>query len=304
VPGGLNVTLTEQTLLKLRGYLAEVRRFLEEQALDDGMLLLRRYPALKALGRGVPDFLCTGSGEDEAAVEGALFPSGVLLADKLEPFAPVATESIQYAFYRIPPQGASSGMATVPQPDKAGAYSWIKAPRYQGKPMETGAFPRLVITYLSGVRMARPELVDELEKQLGGSIRQGNTVGGRLVARLGELAAIVERAETLLDQIDPAQPTVSRDIDPFHATGEGLALLESPAGSLQHRMILERGRIAHYDVISPSTWNGAPLDEQKQAGSLETALNRSPLNLADAAQQRTASRIVHSFAFSTTDAVQ
>jgi Ni,Fe-hydrogenase I large subunit len=304
VPGGLNVALSSQMLLRLRGYLAEVRRFLDEQVLDDGLLVLRRYPNLRTLGRGVPDFLSTGSGEDEAALEGALFPSGVLMADKLEPFTPVATESIHSAFYRIPPQGESHGMATVPEPDKDGAYSWIKAPRYQGKPMETGAYARLVITYLSGVRMFRPEFVDELEKQLTVSIRQGNTVGGRLVARLGELGAILDRAETLLDQIDPAQPTVSADIDPFRISGEGLALLEAPAGSLKHRVIVERGRIAHYDIVSPSTWNGSPQDEQNQPGSLETALNRAPLDLADAAQGRTAARIVHSFAFSTTDAVQ
>jgi Ni,Fe-hydrogenase I large subunit len=304
VPGGLNVTLSEQTLLKLRAYLAEVRRFLDEAVLDDGLLVLRRYPALKTLGRGVPDFLCTGSGEDEAALEGALFPSGVLLADKLEPFAPVATESIRYAFYRVPSQGDSHGMATEPQPDKAEAYSWIKAPRCQGRPMETGAYARLVITYLSGVRMARPELVDQLEKELGGSIRQSNTAGGRMVARLGELGALMDRVETLLDQIDPAQPTVSADIDPFRVSGEGLALLEAPAGALQHRLILERGRIAHYDIVSPSTWNGSPSDEQNQPGSLETALNRAPLALGEPGPLRTAARIVHSFAFSTTDAVQ
>jgi Ni,Fe-hydrogenase I large subunit len=161
-----------------------------------------------------------------------------------------------------------------------------------------------VITYLSGARMTRPELVDELESQLGGSIRRNNTVAGRLLARLGELGALLERAETLLDQIDPAQPTVSADIDPFRVSGEGLALLESPAGSLQHRLILERGRIAHYDIVSPSSWNGSPQDEQNQPGSLESALNAARLDLADAGQQRTASRIVQSFAFSATDAVQ
>lgn len=304
VPGGINVALTEQTLLKLRAYLARVRRFLREETLADGLLVLKRFPALKALGRGVPDFLCTGSGEQEAALEGALFPSGVLLADRLEPFAPVATESIHSAFYRIPLQGHYHGMATEPDPTKAGAYSWIKAPRYQGRPMEAGPYARLVITYLSGVHMARPDLVDLMQKQLGGSIRERNTVGGRMLARLGELAALLDRAETLLDQIDPAQPTVSHDIGPFRVSGEGLALLEAPAGSLQHRIVLERGRIVHYDIVSPNTWNGSPQAEQKLAGSIETALNRNPLDLAKAADQRTAARIVHSFAFSTTDAVQ
>jgi len=304
VPGGINLDLTEQTLLRLRAYLAELRRFLEEQVLDDGLLIVKRYPVLKGLGRGVPDLLCTGSGEDEAALEGALFPSGVLLADRLEPFAPVSTESIHSAFYRIAPQGDPSGTATVPQPDKSNAYSWIKAPRYQGKAMETGPYARLVVTYLSGARMSRPELVDELERQLGSSIRRGNTVAGRLLARLGELGALLERAETLLDQIDPAQPTVLSEVSPFKVSGEGVAMLEAPAGALQHRLILERGRIAHYDIVTPNTWNGSSQDDQNQAGSLETALNQVPLNLSEPGAQRSAARIVHSFAFSSSDAVQ
>lgn len=304
VPGGLNVPVTEQTLLLLRRYLAEVRGFVQAEIVEDGLLLARRYPSIRGLGRGVADFVCTGSGEDVAALEGALFPSGVLLADRLEPFAAAATESIQRAFYVIPPQGSAPGTTTAASPDKEGAYSWIKAPRYQGRPMEAGAYARLVIAYLSGARMARPEIVDELERLLDGSIRRSNTVAGRMVARLAELGTLVDRAETLLDQVDPSQPVVATDAEAFSASGEGFGLLEAPAGSLQHRMILENGRIEHYDIVSPSTWNGAPLDEEGQAGSLETALNRTPADLSDPAQQRVLARIVHSFAFSSTDAVQ
>jgi hydrogenase large subunit len=113
----------------------------------------------------------------------------------------------------------------------------------------------------------------------------------------------MQRAETLLDQLDPSQPTVGNDHAAFSVSGEGLGLVEAPGGALAHRVILEGGRIAHYDIVSPSTWNGAPQDEQGQAGSLEVALNQIPANLGDTAQQRTFARIVHSFAFSTTDAV-
>lgn len=303
VPGGVNVDITAHTLLRLRGYLAEVRAFLEREMLADGLLIVRRYPSTRGLGRGVPDFLCTGSGEDEAALESALFPSGILLADRLEPYAAVATESLQHARYVIPPQGGPPGTVAMPAADKDGAYSWVKAPSYQGRPMEAGAYARLVITYLSGARMAHPEFVDDLEELLDGSIRRSNTVAGRLLARLAELGTLVQRAETLLDQVDPAHPTVIADRQAFAVSGEGLGLLESPAGALEHRMLLEGGRIVHCDIVSGSTWNGAPMDERGQAGSLETALNHTPSDLADPAQQRVLARIVHSFAFSTTDAV-
>jgi hydrogenase large subunit len=145
-------------------------------------------------------------------------------------------------------------------------------------------------------------LADDLERQLGVPLRRGNTVAGRMLARLGELGGLVERAEILLDQLDPAHATVSREGDPFQGRGEGFAYLEAPAGALQHRMVLERGRIVHYDIISPSTWNGSPRDERAEAGPLETALNRAPYDLTQRVQQRTLSRIVQSFAFSMSDA--
>lgn len=302
VPGGVSAPLTAERLIRLRRFLREVRRVAVGPPLDDARLVVQRHPATRELGRGVPDFLCTGSGEEEAALDLALFPSGVMLAERLEPFAAIATESIHGAYYRIPPQGRAPGVATVPDPGKDGAYSWIKAPRYQGRPMEVGPYARLVITYLSGTRMSRPEFVDELEHLLGSSIRRSNSVAGRMLARMAELAALVERAEALLDQIDPAHPTVSGEGDPFGASGEGLALLEAPAGSVQHRLILERGRIAHYDVLSPGAWNGASQDEQGMAGSVETALNRAPADPGSAAGRRRMARIVHSFAFSATDA--
>ena len=302
VPGGVSLPLSAARLLRLRTFLQEVRQFADGPTLEDALLVTRRHTGTRSLGRGAADFLSTGSGEDEAALDVALFPSGALLAERLEPFAAVATESIHSAFYRIPAQGQDLGVATILAPDKADAYSWVKAPRYQGRAMEVGPLARLVITYLSGTRMARPEFVDELERLLGDSVRRGNVVAGRMLARAAEVQAVLERAEALLEQIDPAHAAVSAEGDPYRASGEGMALLEAPAGALQHRMILNRGRIAHYDIVAPSTWNAAPMDEQGKPGSLEVALNRAPLNLADAADKRRASRIVHSFGLSIADA--
>lgn len=303
VPGGVNLSLSEAAVLRLRALLGTVRAHLEGMVPGDGLLLLQRYPELKTIGRGSADYLCAGSGKEASAVEGAMFPSGVLLGGGLEPFAAVATESIHSAHYRIPDQAAAQGALTVPAPEKPGAYSWIKAPRYYQRPMETGSIARLVITNLSGAHIGSPDFADQLELLLGVPLADGNTVGGRILARLGEMQGLMERAETLLDKLDPAHPTVAPEGEPFAVSGEGLGLVEAPAGALQHRMVLEKGRIVHYDIVSPSTWNGSPLDERGETGSLETALNRSAYDLSLPAHERTLSRIVHSFAFSMTDAV-
>lgn len=189
-------------------------------------------------------------------------------------------------------------------PGKAGAYSWIKAPRHLERPLETGPLARLIITNQSGGRTWRPNLIEFLEEKLGRPLRNAGSVAGRMLARLAELGALTERVESLLDRLDPAQPLVVSEGNPFAVSGEGLGLLEAPAGALQHRVILDRGKIVHYDIIAPSTWNGAPRDQRDTPGPLESALNSSPFDPNRAEDRLALSRIVHSFAFSMTDAVQ
>ncbi|NIR99213.1 MAG: nickel-dependent hydrogenase large subunit, partial [Gammaproteobacteria bacterium] len=302
VPGGVTLPLTADTLLSLRRHISAVQAFVREVTLADGALLVKRYPSLKKLGLGTPDFLSVGTGE-EAAVEGAPLPSGVLLEERLEPYAAVETESIADAFYDIPSAGTGRNRPAVPAPDKPDVASWVKAPRYQGRPMEVGPYARLVIAYLSGVRMWRADFVDELEQQLGSPLRQGNTVAGRLLATLNEAGGQLEYAERLLDQIDPSQPTVSTEGNPFAVSGEGLGLVEAPAGAVRQQLVLERGRVVYSDLVAASTWNGSSRDGEGNPGPLETALNRLPTDLRQEAQRRIVARIVHSYQFSATDAV-
>lgn len=302
VPGGISAPVSEETLLTLRRYLAEVRGFLDEAMPGDAELLLRRHPELTALGRGVPDYLCTGSGEDELAFEGALFPSGVYVNGQLETFAAVATESLHSSYFRVAAEPGERGAVLEAAPEKPGAYSWVRALRYNGRPMETGPLPRMVIAYLSGSRLWGPALLRRTEEALGGPAAEGNSVGGRLLVRLMELRALTRRCEGLLDSVDPAQPLVSGEPVPPDLTGEGLAHVEAAVGALHHHLVAEGGLLVHYGLATPNAWNASPLDEAGQAGGLETALNRSEHDLTTPGAQRTVMRIVQAFALSMSDA--
>jgi Ni,Fe-hydrogenase I large subunit len=45
----------------------------------------------------------------------------------------------------------------VADPEKNGAYSWVKAPRYADKPMEVGVLARTVIAYHAGNKDVKKE---------------------------------------------------------------------------------------------------------------------------------------------------
>lgn len=301
VPGGVSWRLDVPRVLRLRAYLQEVRHFLETTLPQDVALVVRRHPETIRLGRGSDDFISVGSGVNEIIPEGTLFPSGVYLSERLESFEPIATESISNTFARIQSGQGALGQAFQPAPDKTGAYSWIKAPRYQDKAMETGPYARLVIAYLSGIRLWQPSLIEQLESLQSVPITRGNTVAGRLMTRAAEVGGLVRHCETLLDALDPAQPTVTpREGRP---SGEGIGLVESPAGAVQHRLVIDAGRITQYDIVSACAWNGGPTDGKGVPSPLESALNEQRLDFDDPGQRRALSRIVHSFAFSMTDAV-
>lgn len=303
VPGGMSCSLGPSRLLALRDYLESAYPFLDRVPFSDGKLLAARWPELNRLGRTSDGFLSVGSGEDTMVVESALFPSGILISEKLEPFAPEITESIHRAFYRIPGRSSPGGLVPLPFPDKAGAYSWIKAPRFQNRSLETGALARFLISDMSGGKVWPPRLLQSLRSILGRGIQSWGGVAGRMMTRLAELRIMADRVNTLIGQLEPEQPLFDPAQNVESINGEGRGYAEGPAGAIQHRLILENGRIAHLGIISSSTWNGTPSDERNQTGPIEMALKNGDFDLERISDQLSMSRIVHSFAFSMSDAV-
>lgn len=145
---------------------------------------------------------------------------------------------------------------TQPEPDKPGAYSWNKAPRLGGQVIETGAIAR--------------QLVDGQPLIRAAVLAHGGTVYTRVLARLLEMARIVPLMEQWLLALQPHAP--------FHATqalpeqAQGIGLTEAARGALGHWLRIENGRIAHYQIVAPTSWNFSPRDAAGTPGALEAAL--------------------------------
>jgi hypothetical protein len=115
---------------------------------------------------------------------------------------------------------------------------FVRAPVWGGVPVETGALAR---------QRAHP-LVAALHA------RDGNAVTTRMAARLTELAALLERLRNAGTYV--AEPPAVRG----HALGEreGLAAVETAGGLLLHRVRLDAGNVARYDIVAPTEWNFHP----------------------------------------------
>ncbi len=302
VPGGCAVPLSDALLIELRAELQRVAAIADGTGPEDGALVATLFPRLKNLGRADMGLLSAGSLGQDLPSSQTFMPAGVIAGGHLEPLGPGVAESVAHSFYELPGERRRGGPLLVPAPAKPGAYSWIKAPRYRHRPMEVGALARLAVLQPAATGDTA-DLLDELTRVLGAPLSGASSVAGRMLARLTEARLLVRRCGELLEQLAPGQPTVAPDAGGPRVTGEGSADVEAPAGALRHRGVFERGKIASWDIVAPSTWNGSPRDESGAQGALEAALAGAGLDLRQKDDRLAASRIVHSFAFSAIDAI-
>jgi hydrogenase large subunit len=66
-------------------------------------------------------------------------------------------------------------------------------------------------------------------------------------------------------------------------SANGIGLVEAARGALGHWLRIERGKIASYQIIAPTTWNFSPRDAAGTPGALEQALVGLPVGKAETA---------------------
>jgi hydrogenase large subunit len=158
------------------------------------------------------------------------------------------------------PRPPAQGL-TQPAADKPGAYSWNKAPRLAGEVAECGAIARQLA---AGQPLVRDAVA-----------RWGSTVHTRVLARVLELTRLVVWMEGWLQALQPREPWCAPC--PLPEQAEGMGLVEAARGALGHWLRVERGRIAQYQIIAPTSWNFSPRDAAGQPGPLEAALVDAPV---------------------------
>lgn len=269
--GGVTEAVTSQKAADFGALLAEVKAFVENVHLPDVAALAGAFPAYGGIGGGPGNLLAFGVFPEKGGP--LLLPAGRWTGGQAAAFDPARiAEYVQHSWY-VPAAGGLHPAAGVTQPDlaKAGAYSWIKAPRYDGKPYELGPLARMWVA---------------------GRYRRGISVLDRLAARAEECRVLVDAMGRWLGELQPGQPSIQPPAAiPLAAAGVGLT--EAPRGALGHWLEVSGRTVARYQVVTPTAWNASPRDDQAVRGPLEQALIGTPI--ADPGAPVEALRVVHSF---------
>jgi hydrogenase large subunit len=309
-------TLNMAKLYAIKDILDEVSGFIEQVYFVDVCAVAAMYPDWLGHGKGVTNYLSVPDLPLDRSGKTFDFPGGTIMNGDLstvreiksfdEPyFRENVSESIAHAWYDGDWSKHPFDEDTEPQYSKFddnGKYSWVKAPRFQGKPMQVGPLAQVLVGFALGheptVRWAKKTL------DTAGAVA-GVTLGpevlhstlGRHAARMIRTCVISELArkhwKLLADNIGKGDTDIFNP--PTFPSGEqrGFGFHEAPRGTLSHWIVIRDGAIHNYQAVVPSTWNAGPRDEKEQPGPYEASLVGNPV--ADAEQPLELLRTIHSF---------
>ena len=323
IPGGTSFVPTQQKLDDLKMLIKEIKEWVDGTVIQDSLALAQFYGDATKFGKGCGRYIAwgvfegpnyaknAGAGDYVAQMADRYLPSGVI-NEKLvlsEPDEKMITEYVGHSWYK--------GEATYQSPyfvtdgdftgyyKEEGAndknpgtimerYSWVKAPMYDGKPMEAGAFSRILAAYLRGHKTIKP-MVESMLAATGLKLTDLQSTLGRVAVRQIETVYIADLMTQWCDELIEA--VKGGEAKYFEApkldTGAGTGFWEAPRGALYHSEKVSGGKIDGYQIIIPSTWNLAPRNEKGEKGPLEQALIGTPVGTIE--KPINALRTVHSF---------
>lgn len=277
-PGGCT---EHPTIDKITGFLwrlNKIREFIDTIYIPDVIAVAKVYSDHFQLGAGSGNFLSYGNFDLETknpdyAKRKRYLSQGAVENFQLKPLEPSKiTESIKNSWFEGSDGIHPSQEDTVPNRKKAGAYSWLKSPRYEGKVYEVGPLARVVASYLSGVEPVK-KLVDSTLSELKAEVKILNSLLGRHAARALEAKLVADAMANWVLELKPGEPVCAYYEMPEQS--EGMGITEAARGAVGHWIKIKEKKIERYQLIVPTTWNASPRDEKGQPGPIEQALMNS-----------------------------
>lgn len=303
-------------LYQIKDLLTEIETFVKQVYLPDVIAIGAMYPEWLGYGEGITNYLAVPDMAVDAAETSFDLPGGTILNGNLTTFRQIesqadpyfrdnVTESIGHSWYEGEWERHPWEETTEPAYgafEERGKYSWVKAPRFDGEPMQVGPLAQILAGYASGH--------DRIKFWLDDAVSRASSIAGtrlglsELHSTLGRHLARAVRATVLAELAHKHWGLLANNIaagdteifnQPEFPRGEirGFGIHEAPRGTLSHWVVIRDGKIANYQAVVPSTWNASPRTSDGRLGPYEAALIGNPV--ADPEKPLEVVRTVHSF---------
>ncbi len=310
-------TLNMDKLAMIKGLLDEVVAFIQQVYVPDVTAIAGMYADWFKYGAGVTNYLAVP--DLPLDTKGTTFdlPGGYISEGNLagvrrfqtaaDPsFRETVVEDTSHAYYSNskpalhPWKGETTPQYTDWSPE--GKYTWVKAPRFEGKPTQVGPLSQVLVGYAQGhpltVKWTNAAL-DRISAVAGRKVAPTELLGslGRHGARCVRAAMLSDLAikhwELLVNNIGTGETATFNPPEFPSGTIEGVGTHEAPRGTLSHWVVVKNGKIDNYQAVVPTTWNASPRDEHGNPGPYEASLLHNPI--ANPEMPLEVLRTVHSF---------
>jgi hydrogenase large subunit len=322
-PSALNM----EKLYQVKTILDEVQAFITQVYLPDVAAIAASYPDWLKYGAGVTNYLAVPDMPLDAKMTQFDLPGGVIWNGDLSKVRPVTswnddylrqnvTESIARSYYdgdwskgpweeETQPKFTAEWKAETPAPQR---YSWVKAPRLEGKPVQVGPLAQILVGYAqghAGIKKWSDWMLGTAGKIAGVKLTPAvlHSTLGRHAARAIRCAVLSELAQKhwklLVENVGKGDVAIFTDPMKNLKPGiyKGVGFHEAPRGTLSHWSVIESDgksmKLKNYQAVVPSTWNAGPRDGKDQKGPYEASLVGNPIAKADLPLE--ALRTIHSF---------
>ena len=314
-------TINAERLTDVRDMITRAQQFVEQVYWPDILAIAGFYKEWAGIGGGVRNYLAVGEFPDGDVREPQklYLPRGIVLDRDLSRVWPYdhtkVKEYITSSWYEYsvgddaglhPYEGETKARYQGPPTpwtylQDSPKYTWMKAPRYEGKVMEVGPLARMLVGFAAGHEEIRGMVKEVLDRLDVGPAALFSTLG-RTAARGMETVLLARRMNVWYDRLvnrirsGDVQTFVGDKWEPssWPAKSQGYGYLDAPRGALGHWVQIEDGKISRYQCVVPSTWNCSPRDAQGQMGPYEASLvDNHPLVRPE--QPLEILRTIHSF---------
>ena len=319
--------INAKRLAQIQDIINRMRTFVDQVYVPDTIAIAGFYKDWFERGEGLGNFMTYGDFPEKGTDDPSsyLIPSGVILDRDLSTIHPVdlsaegeIQEYVSHSWYdyeggkdeglhpwkgetKLNYKGRGGPATPYKQLDVKDGYSWLKSPRWKGKPMEVGPLARVLMLYGKG-HAQTVELVDSTLSTLGVGKRALFSTLGRTAARTLETKIIGDAMQNWFDNL---QANIKAgDTKTFNEKlwepstwpkeAKGVGFMEAPRGALAHWVVIKDGIIDNYQAVVPSTWNAGPRDPDGNPGAYEAALQDNH-QLHDPMQPVEILRTIHSF---------
>lgn len=318
-PGSLNT----ERLAMIGKLFEDAKTFVEQVYIPDLLAIASFYKDWGAIGTGFKNYMSYGDLPTNglADVSSYKMPQGIILDGDISKVHEVdfrekndMQEFINNSWYdysdgnevgKHPWDGETNINYTGPKPPYENLnvdekYSFVKTPRWRGKPMEVGPLARVLVGYAKGMDEYK-QVVDTALRTLDVPVTALFSTLGRTAARgletqlvagwamefYNQLIANIKNGDTRMANMEKTDPKT------WPKEAKGVGYQAAPRGGLAHWIVIKDGKTHNYQMVVPTTWNAGPRDPNGQMSAYEATLVGTPV--ADPNNPIEIIRTIHSF---------